>query len=125
MRGVLTTLEGWVAGDDHEVTVRVGDDVVTTTVVDGVATQERNGTITEVPASTAAAAPAILDPLGQVTVIDNGIRGRLGGGDVGQLGFDVNGSVVVAVATAGDGTLTGYKITANNDSWSIVMAFTP
>lgn len=126
VRGVETTVEGWVAGEDRTVTTRVGDDEMTTSVVAGIATEDRDGVVVEVPLLEAAEAPspAILALLRDVTETDDGIQGKLNGSAVGGLGYDVNGSASVLAQTSEDGTLTAYEISANNGSWSIVMAFT-
>lgn len=122
-----TTLEltGWVRGDDRELVLRSGDTVVITRVVDGFATVERDGEITEVPLSAADTGPrfAMLDELVDVTSLDDDtVFGTLTPEALQEHGFDVPGAANVTVFLA-DGALEGYSMSAQDQAWSIDVRF--
>lgn len=125
--GERTELEitGWVDGDDRELVLRDGDSFSATRVVAGVATVERNGTVTEIPLEAAATAPSldILTRIRNVTYAPgNTLRGSLSAQALAEVGFEVDGSAQVSAVVV-NGELLEYTITATNDAWSITSVF--
>jgi hypothetical protein len=119
-------LEGWVDGADRELTLKLGGEQVTTRVIDGVATVERDGETIEVPLAEAGNAPSleILKGLRQIeSESDNEITGALDAAALGASGFDVNGTAIVTVTLSADGSLSGYTMIAKNGSWSVEARF--
>ncbi len=120
-------LEGWVAGEDRKLVTRVGTDEVITRVVDGVATIERNGQITEVPLAEADDAPSIeiLKMLQQPKLVSaTEVTGRLSAADLRASGFDLNGAADVTIFLASDLSLSGYRIVAQNEALVADVRFT-
>ncbi len=120
-------LEGWVDGEDRELVTRVGTEEVITRVVDGVATIERNGQITEVPLAEADDAPSIeiLKTLQQPEFVSaTEVTGKLSAADLRASGFDLNGAANVTIYLASDLSLTGYRIEANNEALVVDVTFT-
>lgn len=119
-------LEGWVDGADRELVMRTGSEQVTTRVIDGLATVERQGETVEVPLESATTAPS-LNVLTAITNISwapgNTIRGALSASALEELGFDVTGAATVT-ATLRRGSLARYILAAADDSWTIRTNFT-
>lgn len=119
-------LEGWVDGSDRELVMKIDRQSVTTRVIDGLATVERDGETVEVPLTEAGSAPSILilksiqNPTFET---DNKITGKLNAADLVASDFDVKGSAIITVSITADGTLTGYSIQSNNDSWTVDVTF--
>ncbi len=119
-------LEGWVDGSDRELVMRIESQSVTTRVIGGLATVERDGETVEVPLTEAGSAPSILilksiqNPTFET---DNKISGKLNASDLAASDFDVKGSAIITVSITADGTLTGYSIQSNNDSWTVDVTF--
>ena len=119
-------LEGWVDGSDRELVMKIDRQSVTTRVIDGLATVERDGETVEVPLTEAGSAPSILilksiqNPTFET---DNKISGKLNASDLAASDFDVKGSAIITVSITADGTLTGYSIQSNNDSWTVDVTF--
>jgi hypothetical protein len=121
-----TELEGWVDGSDRELTMTVGRESVTTRVIDGIATVERDGVITEVPLQEVGDSPSleILNELNQaVFVSDTEITGALNASALKASGFDVNGTAIVTVYLTVEGSLAGYTMIGNNGSWAVDVRF--
>lgn len=119
-------LEGWVDGSDRELVMRIDRQSVTTRVIDGVATVERDGETIEVPLEEAGAAPSILilkSIRSPTFETDDTITGKLNASDLSNTEYDVNGSATIEVTVAPDGNLVGYAILSNNDSWSVDVTF--
>lgn len=123
---IQSELEGWVDGPDRQITLRIAEAEVTTRVIDGVATVERDGAVTEVSLTEAADAPSlqILRSIRNPTFVDGGVEGKLSGRDLADSGYEVNGSATATVLIAADGTLGGYEIWGSNESWLISVTFT-
>lgn len=115
-------LEGWVNGSDRELTMTINRESVTTRVIDGVATVERDGETVEVALEEAGEPPSILilkstqNPTFEDPAM---IVGKLNSSDLASSNFDVNGAATVEVRLDDDGNLAGYTIVANNESWSV------
>ncbi len=119
---VEVEIEGWVDGSDRELTTKIDGQSVTTRVIDGVATVERDGESVEVGLQEADAAPSllILKSIQAPTFDDpTTVVGKLNSSDLSTTNFDANGAASVEVRLDSDGNLTGYTILANNESWSI------
>ena len=122
---IESELEGWVDGADRQITLKIDDAETTTRVIDGVATVERDGEVTEVPLTEAPDAPSleILKSIRNVAFVDGGVEGKFSGNDLVELGYEINGSALATVLIAADGTLDGYKIAGTNESWVIIVSF--
>lgn len=119
-------LEGWVDGSDRELVMKIDRQSVTTRVIDGLATVERDGETVEVPLTEAGSAPSILilkSIQSPTFETDNKITGKLNAADLVASDFDVKGSAIITVSITTDGTLTGYSIQSNNDSWTVDVTF--
>ena len=121
-----TELEGWVDGSDRELTMKAGENQVTTRVIDGLATIERDGDVTEVPLREVGDSPSldILNELTQVSFASaTEITGTLNASALKASGFDINGAAKVIVTLTEDGSLAGYTITGNNNNWTVAAQF--
>ncbi len=119
-------LEGWVDGSDRELVMKIDRQSVTTRVIDGVATVERDGETVEVPLEEAGAPPSILilKSIQSPTFgADDTITGKLNASDLAATEYDVNGSATIEITVASDGNLAGYSILSNNDSWKFDVTF--
>lgn len=119
-------LEGWVDGSDRELVMKIDRQSVTTRVINGIATVERDGETVEVPLEEAGAAPSILilKSIQSPTFgADDTITGKLNASDLAATEYDVNGSATIEITVASDGNLAGYSILSNNDSWKIDVTF--
>lgn len=119
-------LEGWVDGSDRELVMTIDRQSVTTRVIDGVATVDRDGETVEVPLEEAGEAPSILilnDLQNPTFDGDNTITGKLNASDLSEFDLDVNGSATIEITVDRDGDLAGYTILSNNDSWSVEVKF--
>ncbi len=119
-------LEGWIDGADRELVLRTDSGEVTTRVIDGLATVERQGETIEVPLESAASAPS-LNVLTAITDITwapgNTIQGSLSAAQLEELGFDVTGAARVTATLVG-GSLARYTLTADDEAWTIRTNFT-
>ena len=120
-----TELEGWVDGDDRQITLKADGSEVTTTVIDGVATVERDGEVTVVALTQASDAPSleILTFMRNMTFSSGAVTGKLSASDLSELGYEVNGSAAATVFITADGTLSGYELSGTNDAWAISVMF--
>lgn len=119
-------LDGWVDGSDRELVMTIDRKSVTTRVIDGVATVERDDETVEVPLEEAGEAPSILilnDIQNPVFDGDDTITGKLNASDLSEFDLDVNGSATIAITVNRDGDLAGYTILSNNDSWRVEVKF--
>ncbi len=120
-------LKGWVDGSDRELVMTINRESVTTRVIDGIATVERDGETIEVALEEAGESPSIevLASIQNPTFeSDSTITGKLNASDLAGTNYDVNGSADITVTISADGVLPGYSIAANNDSWSVEATFT-
>ena len=119
-------LEGWVDGSDRELVMTIDRQSVTTRVIAGIATVERDGETVEIPLKEAGDAPSILilksiqDP---TFATDATITGKLNASALANTDYEVNGSAQIAVMVDSDGNLVGYVIRSNNESWSVDVKF--
>lgn len=122
---VHTEIVGWVDGRDRELTLKAEGDEVTTRVIDGVATVERDGDSIEVPLQEASDAPSleILTALRDPRFDGDEVTGSLISSDLKEVGFDVKGAANVVAYLDESGWLAGYVITGNNKSWTIATTF--
>ena len=122
---IASEIEGWVDGADRMLVLRIDGEEVTTTVIDGVATVERDGESTEVPLKEAADAPSLemLASLRSPEFAETTITGTLNSKDLKAVGFDVNGAATAIVTMTENGVLSGYEIVANNESWIVTTTF--
>lgn len=119
-------VEGWVDGADRELVLRGGGNEVITRVVDGVATVERNGVVTEVPLSEADEAPSIeiLKSIeGAAFSATTEVTGMLSAAALGSSGFGVDGAADVIVRLGGELGLAGYSMIARNGTWTVDVDF--
>lgn len=120
-------LKGWVDGSDRELVMTINRESVTTRVIDGIATVERDGETVEVALEEAGESPSIeiLASIQNPTFeSDTTITGKLNASDLAGTNYDVNGSASITVTIGDNGVLAGYSIAANNDSWSVGATFT-
>ena len=120
-------LKGWVDGSDRELVMTINRESVTTRVIDGIATVERDGETVEVALEEAGESPSIevLASIQNPTFeSDTTITGKLNASNLAGTNYDVNGSANITVTIGADGVLAGYSIAANNDSWSVEATFT-
>ncbi len=121
-----TELEGWVDGPNRKLLLKSGANQVTTHVVDGVATVERDGEVTEVPLEQAGDAPSleILRAVRQASLRSpTEVTAKLSAAALGTSGFDVTGSADVVVFLTAGGDLAGYSLQASNGTWSVDARF--
>lgn len=121
-----TELEGWVDGPNRKLLLKSGPDQVITRVVDGVATVERDGEVTEVPLEQAGDAPSleILRAVRQASLRSpTEVNAKLSAAALGASGFDVTGSANVVVFLTEGGDLAGYSLRASNGTWSVDARF--
>jgi hypothetical protein len=123
---IESTLRGWVDGPDRELRLAVGNATIVTRVIDGVATVEQDGTISEVPVQEADAAPSlgILRSLDEVVLMSpTEIMGALDASVLERAGFGTTGGADVVVYLTNAGVLAGYRIQTSNGSWTIDARF--
>jgi hypothetical protein len=123
---IESTLRGWVDGPDRELRLAVGNATIVTRVIDGVATVEQDGTISEVPVQEADAAPSlgILRSLDEVVLMSpTEIMGALDASFLERAGFGTTGGADVVVYLTDAGVLAGYRIQTSNGSWTIDARF--
>lgn len=118
---------GWVDGQDRELVLTGGGNEVITRVVDGTATVERDGVVSEVPLKQAEEAPSIeillvLRSLAFTSAAGE-VTGTLTAAALEASGFDVDGVADVTVRLGGDLGVAGYTMTGRNSSWSVEVRF--
>ena len=119
-------LEGWVDGSDRELVMTIDRQSVTTLVIAGIATVERDGETVEVSLEEAGDAPSILilkSIQNPTFATDTTITGNLNASALANTDYDVNGSATIEVIVDSEGNLVGYAIRSNNDSWSVDVKF--
>jgi len=124
---IESVLSGWVDGPDRELHLEVGDAAVVTRVIDGVATVERDGTVTEIPLQEADEGPSlgILRSLDEVVSMSSTeIVGFLDASVLDRAGFGTTGGADVVLYLTDEGVLAGYRIQTSNGSWTIDARFT-
>ena len=122
---IKSELAGWVDGPDRELRLRIGETVVVTRVLDGIATVERGGTVTEVPLAEAEEAPSLellrfLDQLELVSTTE--ITGVLDSSLL-EGGFDTGGAARAVLHLTGTGELAGYSLQSSDNTWSLSVTF--
>ena len=119
-------LEGWVDGSDRELVMTIDRQSVTTLVMAGIATVERDGETVEVSLEEAGDAPSILilkSIQNPTFATDTTITGNLNASALANTNYDVNGSATIEIMVDSEGNLVGYAIRSNNDSWSVDVKF--
>lgn len=117
-------MSGWVDGPDSQLTVGSGSTFVTTRVVDGIATVERDGITKPVALAEADRAPSfeMLEAIEDLAVVSPKLlAGRVAASALGASGFDdgMSGSADVTVVLTRSGELAGYTLTAVDHSWRV------
>jgi hypothetical protein len=123
---VESELEGWVDGSDRELQLRVGDSAVVTRVLDGVATVERDGVVSEVPLERAEKPPSleILRTLDQALFLSpTEISGFLVASVLESTGVDNEGIATVVLYLTQSGTLAGYEMQSSDTTWTVSARF--
>ena len=119
-------LEGWVDGSDRELVMKSGGQKVTTRVIDGLATVQRDSQITEVALEDAGDSPSVLilkTIQNPEFVSQTQITGTLDASQLEDSGFDANASAIVNVTLTSDLKLAGYSIATDNGIWTVEARF--
>lgn len=123
---VETELEGWVDGEDRELVVKSGDQSLLTKVVDGVATVERDGEVSEVPLQEATEAPSLTILSGIDGLVESGTdeyQATLKSEALRASGFDDTTPVTITLKLDSEGNLSGYQLQSADGLWSANVRF--
>ena len=124
---VESELTGWVDGDDRELLLQSAGESVLTRVVDGVASVDRDGVVTEIPLLEASEAPSLTILSGiedLVKTINPGeYRGSLTTEALRASGFDDATPVKVTILLTDDGQLAGYLLESLDGAWTADVKF--